>query len=530
LTEAVIANKLNEINIKYVVLNNTELKEFNKDIKNELSQYHQKFSELYSSFSSNSYKFSQKYREFMDTKDMSFYSLANDIPVVEPKQFSASLNKIPASLFYISTVDDKENDLTMEMRNTYELMYNLLNGHLINWKDVTIILGEDAIYSTENIIFSLIILILTIFFAIISVYIYYRVLLNISINAEKPINLILTIKKKIFESLKNSAENFANKLLNKFFGNEDNEEESHLDYQNNIQSTDINIVKFKSPSAASSSCFTFLFKIIQLIFFLFLVEIYFVIKFINSMRNFDNMNKFIKLYNVTAFTDSDVIATIDTAKSFLYNSSIPIYEKDSIYPFISSFYEITNFIEKTVIETSKTKCFLKGEYKSKFVDYLFSNFSELVKNDINIQEFNDMIGNGFRPILSEIYEIIRYFQFQYLSKESYYNTSYLDNKSISLLINNENWVVLDSIVKNLLRYWFTNIETILDKIFLNYMKKAKVMHTIIFIILQCFLLLYYIIIWRSYYIIIKVLIKKSQELINLIPEEIKYIIAEKINE
>ena len=530
LTEAVIANKLNEINIKYIILNNTELTTFNKDIKEELSKYHQKFSELYTSFISNSNKFSQKYREFMETKYMYFYSLANDIPVNEFKQFSASLNKIPASLFYISTVDDKENDLTMEMRNTYELMYNILNGYLINWKNVTITLGEDAIYSTENIIFSLIILILTSFFAIISVYIYYRVLLNISINAEKPINLILTIKKKIFENLKNSAENFANKLLNKFFGNEDNDEESHLDYQKNIQSNDINIVKFKTPSAASSSCFTFLFNIIQLILFLLLVEIYFIIKYINSMRNFDNMNKFINLYNVTAFTDSDIIATIDIAKSFLYNSSIPIYEKDSIYPFIYTFYEISNFIEKTVIETSKTKCFLESEYKPKFVDYLFSNFSELVQNDIDVQEFNDMIGNGFRPILSEIYEIIRYFQFQYLSKESYYNTSYLDNKSISLLINNENWVVLDNIVKNILRHWFTNIETILDEIFLNYMKTAKVIHTIIFIILQCFLLLYYVIIWRRYYVIVKVQIKKSQELINLIPEEIKYIIAEKINE
>ena len=181
LTEAVIANKLNEINIKYVVLNNTEIQMFNKDIKNELSEYNQKFSELYTSFISNSNKLSQRYREFMETKEMSFYSLANDIPVIEPKQFSASLNKIPASLFYISTVDDKENDLTMEMRNTYELMHNTLNGFFINWKNVSITLGEDAIYSTENIIFSLIILIVTIIFAIISVYIYYRVLLNISI-------------------------------------------------------------------------------------------------------------------------------------------------------------------------------------------------------------------------------------------------------------------------------------------------------------------------------------------------------------
>ena len=154
----------------------------------------------------------------------------------------------------------------MEMRNIYELMMNLLNGYETNWKNLTYILYRDAKKSTEKIIISLIILIITIFLDIIFVYIYYRVLVNKSINTEKPKNLILTIKKKIFEDLKNSAENFANKLLNKFFGNEENEEESQQDYQTNLQPNDINIVKFKSPSNASYSCLTFLVKIIQLIF------------------------------------------------------------------------------------------------------------------------------------------------------------------------------------------------------------------------------------------------------------------------
>ena len=217
LTEAVIANQLNDSNITYVGQENMALDDFNNEVKRELSIYHQKFSEIYNSFTSNSNRFSKKYKEFMDGKNMTFYSLANDFPVSEEKQFSASLNKIPASLFYVSTVLDQDNVLTMKMRNTYELMKNLLNGYINNWRNVTDILGTDAKKSTENLFFSLIILILNIIFGIISVYIYYRVLLYISINSEKPINLILTIKKKIFEDLKNSAESFANKLLNKFF-------------------------------------------------------------------------------------------------------------------------------------------------------------------------------------------------------------------------------------------------------------------------------------------------------------------------
>jgi len=530
LTEAVIANKLNNSNIKYIGLQNMNLDDFNNEIKRELSEYHQIFSDLYNSFSSNSNKFSKEYQDFMEIATMSFYTLANNISVNEVKQFSASMNKIPASLFYISTVLDQDNILTMEMRNTYELMQNLLNGYLTNWKNVTIILGKDAKKSTEKKIFSLFILILTIVLAIISVLIYYRVLSFVSINSEKPINLILTIKKKIFEDLKNSAESFANKLLNKFFGNEDNEEESQQDYRtNNIQSNDINMVKFKSPSTNSYSCFGFLVQILQLVLFLGIIEIYFIFKYIYSMNNFDSINKFIDVYNITEFTDSDIISTIDVFKSFLYNDSIPIYEVDSKQHYIISFYEISNYLEKTMIETSKTECFLKDKYKLKFIEYLYGDFSELVKNNINVEEFSEQIKNGFRPILSEIYEIIRYFGFQYLSKENYYNNLKTDS-SIYVLLNDEYWIDLNNIVKYILRNWFNNIEKIMYELFGDYISKAKVVHTIIFVVLQCFLLLYYIIAWRRYFITVKVLIKKSQELINLIPEEIKYIMVEKINE
>ena len=48
--------------------------------------------------------------------------------------------------------------------------------------------------------------------------------------------------------MKQSSENFSNQLLNKLFGNEDDndEEESQEEYEPNIQKNDINIVKFKA--------------------------------------------------------------------------------------------------------------------------------------------------------------------------------------------------------------------------------------------------------------------------------------------
>ena len=524
LTEAVISNKLNSYGMNYVAQDGKTLEVFNSDIKKELEYYYQMFNEIYNHFNSHSGKLSNDYKSFMDTATMNFYSLANDMPVSDPKKFSASLNKIPASLFYISTVNDQNNLLAMESRNTYELMQNLLNGYIINWKIVTDILGEDAQKSTKKNIITLIILILTLFLPFIAIYFYY----NVFINSDKPIILISTIKKNIFEDLKASAENFANKLLNKFFGNEENEEESNQDYQSNVQPNDINIVKFKSPTKSSYSCFTLIVRIFQLTIYLIIVVAYFIFKYVYTLNNYNNMSKYIGVYQVTENTDSDIISSIDVVKSFLYNSSIPIYENNSINPFIDVFYEITDYIEKTVIEISKTECFLDGEYKDKFIQYLYGDFSSILNNDIT--ELNNYdIKNGFRPILSQIFEIIRYFEFLYLTKENYFNSSRIDS-AVCILINDESWVELNFIVKNILRIWFDHIENLMKRIYEDYMRKAKVVHTIVFVVLQCFLLLYYVIIWRKKFIEIKTVIQKSQELINLIPEEIKYIMIDKINE
>ena len=58
--------------------------------------------------------------------------------------------------------------------------------------------------------------------------------------------MFLTIKKEIFEDLKNDSEDFSNKLLNKLMGNEENEEENQKDNHKSIKENDINIVKFKA--------------------------------------------------------------------------------------------------------------------------------------------------------------------------------------------------------------------------------------------------------------------------------------------
>ena len=123
----------------------------------------------------------------------------------------------------------------------------------------TVILFNDSINETKLKIPLIIILIFSIVISLINYIVLLKLLSKYELEREKPINLFLTLKKSVFETLKNSTENFSNKLLKKAFGNEDgnDEEESKKTYKKNIHPKDINIVKFKAESQFSpiNSCF-----------------------------------------------------------------------------------------------------------------------------------------------------------------------------------------------------------------------------------------------------------------------------------
>jgi hypothetical protein len=131
----------------------------------------------------------------------------------------------------------------MTQRNTYDLMNNILNDYFTSLRKFTFILIDD-VFNGENIkLYLLIILILSILLALISLIILKKLIGNFIEEREKPIYLFLTIKRSRFEDLKISTETFMNKLLNKFFGNEENEDESMSISPSVINSDEINISK-----------------------------------------------------------------------------------------------------------------------------------------------------------------------------------------------------------------------------------------------------------------------------------------------
>jgi hypothetical protein len=66
---------------------------------------------------------------------------------------------------------------------------------------------------------------------------------RIILERERPVDLFFTIRKNKFEELKASAEGFLNKLLNKFYGNEEAEEEMLTESSILIKPDDIMISK-----------------------------------------------------------------------------------------------------------------------------------------------------------------------------------------------------------------------------------------------------------------------------------------------
>ena len=251
LTEAVLAQNPNYTNFEASYNgNNTQ---YILDMMTELSTYRQTISDTYSYFSNASVTFDAPYFNFINKKIVYIRTLSNGQPSVIQNPFTDAINRIPTSIFYVSTVNNNFNQINMQNRNAYELMMNLLNDYFLDWRALTFILVDDVKNHTQMDNRLLIIFAVSFVLSILSI-VGIRLLINKFIDdREKPVDLFLTIKKQKFEELKYSSEAFLNKLLNQFFGNEEAEEEMMFDSSLKIKADDINIVKFKQKNEYKQS-------------------------------------------------------------------------------------------------------------------------------------------------------------------------------------------------------------------------------------------------------------------------------------
>ena len=525
ITEGILTNYITD----YTISKFSGKDEFISNIKNELAYYREDISNCLNSFTASNIKFPDEYKDYTSNTKIIIKTLSNGIEKDEEQPFFSAMSKLTTSLFYISTTSGSE---IVNLNNTYsyELMVNLLNGYYISFERIIIILLNDFKTKTQNSgIKNIVIFSISLFISCIYLIIFWKMMSSLDNDREKPINLFLTIKKKIFEDLKNSAENFSNTLLNKFFGVDENEEESQQDYQANVKPNDINIAKFKALNefkALNNKKSSFIYYFFQLSFFYLLYNILTFLKYINTRFYYSNIEKFTQVYNATQFSQIYVITGVDIVKQYLFNKSLTNYnltEETMIDNFLFTLLQITKQLEDTIKQISKTDCFLKDEYKQFFIQYMYYDFSEIIVNDEYFDEnknYTKKAEIGFKSISFEIFEIIKFLDIKYFIDEERNKT--LPN-NISDLVIHPLWVDIGNLLFFMVRPWYNRLNEKMESYFYEYVEYKIVSYIFIFISIIIIISIYYWIVWKKYENDFINSIKKSFELINLIPEEIKNI-------
>ena len=151
--------------------------------------------------------------------------------------------------------------------------------------------------------------------------------------------------------------------------------------------------------------------------------------------------------------------------------------------------------------------------------------TENVITQINVLNYTKEYTSNFKTNNLEFYEMIRYIAIKY-----FINSERNNNLNISELINDYRWLDINEILIKIIRPWYKNFNIYFESVIYNYIEEREIYYIYFFIIQFVLVSLYYWIIWKKYENEFFDLIKKSFDLINLIPEDLKDIIVNKLNE
>ena len=516
----------------YIFLQYIDRQNYTSYIKEELANYQKELSETFSEYNRASVSISKEYSDAANI-NIVIKTLSNGIEKSEEQPFSLALTRIITSIFYISTNSDNEK-IEMNDSHLYEVMVNVLDHFFAYYESLINIVIKDLKEFVKNSgIKNIIIFLISMFISFIYLFIFYKMMNKLDNDREKPINLFLTIKKNIFEDLENSAENFSNKLLNNVFGGEESEEEFQQEYKNNLNPNDINFAKFKvlnELKVINNKGIYFLSYFVQLAIFYLIINIMILIKYINTIFYYRKMENFIDIYNSTYYSHILLITRIDVHKQFYYNSSITNFNltlDGTFFDYLLCFFNLPNQFEFILKETSKKKSF-SNEVKNIIRDYFYENITDIIKDEttqitglIYAKEYTF----NFNTNNLEFFEMIRYITVKY-----FINTQRNNNLNISELINDYRWLDISEILINIIRPWYQNFNRYFESLIYKYIEERHIYYIYFFIIQIVLASLYYWIIWKKYENEFFDLIKKSFDLINLIPEDLKDIIVNKLNE
>jgi hypothetical protein len=263
-----------------------------------------------------------------------------------------------------------------------------------------------------------------------------------------------------------------------------------------------------------------------------------LVKYINANEYHKNVYDFTHIYNKTRLSYVYLVSRLDVIKQYLFNDTIPNFNYPSKRIYNFAFIVMSLELGQSLHSSSYISSRLINRYKNIFAKYIYNDYKEIIQDNLETDLFNNLLtnissehsvyynktDNGLLRNIFDIYEILRFFIVQ-----SFINDT-RDEYNISYLIYDSKWFDLNDILISLVRPWYSKMLDIFDSYLYESIELKKIYYISIFVILIIITSIYYWIFWKNYEENFITLIKKSFDLINLIPEEIKSIIVLKLNE
>ncbi len=287
------------------------------------------------------------------------------------------------------------------------------------------------------------------------------------------------------------------------------------------------ITKFKQKNDYKQSIKNsteYLFAFIYITLFLTFIEGYMTFKYIYVRYVMSNIKNFDDVFNITHYSESDLIITTNIYKSYYYNSSIPILNNtDTLSLFYLNTLQISDTIEKLYTKTYETSSFLKGKYLDEFSDRMAGNISDILTNvSSDDPDYRGTIQNGFSCVSTRFFEMNKFLAVLYIKQKDNLTEPYFCYKAKFSEIN--------KVQINVIRPWYNYMISELKDCFSDFKEQVNLILDSTYIVLLVIVIVIYFLVWKSYEEKLKTLLKTSVDLIKLIPDEIKREIVKKLNE
>ena len=504
--------------------------EYIYDMMNEMTEYRNNFISSYNAIENDISPEYKALKTYLSETSVYIRTISNSEFKNEVSTIRRAIERLTTNIFYVSTVNDNYQQITLDNRNAYELVSNLLNDYLIRGKELIELFMKNVYDQKKNYKYALIVLIGSFVIQITLFVVLYNLLKDFQEDKEKPLNLFLTIKKQKFEQLKEASELFLNQLLNKIFGNDDIEQETASEGSIDLKSSDIVITKLKNKNTNISSYQKFsaqnsniLLSFIKLIIFFMIIQIYLVCEYIFFTFSTNKLILHAEIANLTEYTHIKLIECNDISKSFLFKDDIPIYnETNTTKVYKDTIYTLTEVYGDLLARTYTENLFASytDHFKNRMLSDISSFVTETVRNSLILAV---RLKQGFKPLMMRYFDILRVIYLKWdLEKEGQ------QDKREYLYFNR--FAEINIIVRDVIRPWFNSLIEQLFTEINNYVENVKLIEITLYLCFALILVFCYLIFWKNYERKLNESLKVSLQLLNLLPYEIKYQIAKNIEE